>query len=562
MLAAHPGLGADVAALRANADGWARLAPADRERLLDEVAQATATQAARWARAGANAKGVGGTALEGEEWISGPWALLYALTRYRRTLAQIAREGVPHFAAGRVRTRPGGRTVADVFPVTAYDRVLLSGVRAEVWMQDGVTPANLDGTLGVFYQTAHPNGRVALVLGAGNIAAIPPLDVLYKLIADGCVCLLKMNPVNEYLAPVLREALAPLLRDGYVRIVTGGTDVGAQLCEHPDIDEIHITGSERSYDAIVFGTGPDAADRKRRNDPILAKRITSELGNISPTIVVPGDWSAADFAFQAENIVTQKLHNAGFNCVASQVLVLPADWSGTPTLLAAIESLIRRLPPRPQYYPGSDKRHASLVGQRAAFSGAATLVRVAANADDEVSFTTEAFCDVLAATQIGGDIAAYVGRAVAFANDRLHGTLGANLIVHPATERAHAATVDAAIADLRYGCVAVNTWTGVGFLLTETPWGAYPGHTRNDVGSGIGVVHNAHLFSRSQKSVVRAPFAPFPRSLAGYGATLLPRPPWFVTNRMAARIGPALCDYELRPSWPRLAKVAALAMRG
>ena len=41
-----------------------------------------------------------------------------------------------------------------------------------------------------------------------------------------------------------------------------------------------------------------------------------------------------------------------------------------------------------------------------------------------------------------------------------------------------------AIADLRYGTIAVNAWTGDGHLTATAPWGAYPGRTFNDVQSG------------------------------------------------------------------------------
>jgi aldehyde dehydrogenase (NAD(P)+) len=562
MIAANPDLDRDLADLRANSDRWARLAVQTKRRLLAEVKSSVGSQAARWACAAADAKGIAGTPLEGEEWISGPWAVLFALTRYIRTLDQIARYGSPRIEPDRIRTRSDGRTVANVFPVTAYDRLLLSGVSAEVWMQDGVTPESLDSTLGVFYHEPDPRGRVALVLGAGNIASIGPLDVLYKLIADGCVCILKANPVNDYLAPIWSDALAPLIREGYLRVVTGGADVGEYLCQHPGVDEIHITGSDRTHDAIVFGADETAAQRKQRNDPVLDKPISSELGNVSPTIVVPGPWSEADFRFQAEHIVTQKLHNAGFNCIASQVLILPEEWDGTPRLLSEIERVLRERPRRPQYYPGAGERHRALTEAHSAVDGTGTLIRVDANDRFERSFGTEAFCDVLATTALPGDIESFLSRAADFANDRLRGTLGANLIIHPATEREYPAAVDQAIAHLRYGCIGINAWTGVGYFVAETPWGAYPGHTLADVGSGIGVVHNAHLFSRSLKSIVRAPFAPFPRSLFGYGGALLPRPPWFVTNAMAARIGRALCDFEAAPSAPRAAAIAALAMRG
>lgn len=556
--------------LHAAAPRWVALRAADKAALLERVRDGVHREAASWAAEASKAKGLTGTPLEGEEWLSGPWALLYALNRYIASLTQIAASGVPQVARSRRRLRPDGQLVVDVFPNTLYDRVLLSGVRAEIWMQPGVSADTLDDTMAVWYKQQSPQPRVALVLGAGNIASIPPLDVLYKLVADGTVCILKMNPVNQYLGPIFERALAPLIDEGFLSIAYGGADVGKTLCEHPLVDEIHITGSERTHDAIVFGTGPDAAERKRRNDPVLKKPISSELGNVSPTIVVPGPWSAADFRFQAEQICTQKLHNNGFNCVASQVLILPRDWDGTPRLLEAIDAVLRDAIDRPAYYPGAHARCEQLSAghtqiERFGKSGDGFTPRTVMMTDSgqsHPSYTTEAFSSILSVTTLAGDTDAYLREAVAFANDNLWGTLGGNVVIHPRTMREHAGAFDRTIADLRFGCVAVNAWTGVGFLLTDASWGAYPGHTLNDVRSGIGVVHNSFLFDRAQKSVVYAPFAPFPRSLAGYGGALLPRPPWFITNKMAAKTARALVEYEYHKNPVTLTKVAVLANLG
>jgi aldehyde dehydrogenase (NAD(P)+) len=529
--------------LREGAQRWIALGPRAKAELLREIAERTFRHAARWATAAARAKGIEGTPLAGEEWMSGPWALMYALDRYTQTLERIA-NGQPVFDARRVRRRADGRVVADVFPNTLYDQLLLTGIRAEVWMQDGITCESLpDHTASWYRQSAH-EPRVALVLGAGNIASIPPLDVLYKLLAEGAVCILKMNPVNEYLGPVFEDVLQPLVTAGYLRFAYGGAEVGKALTAHPLVDEIHITGSDRTHDAIVFGTGADAEDRKRRDDALLDKPITSELGNVSPTIVVPGPWSDADFRYHAEQIVTQKLHNGGFNCIASQVLVLPEAWSGTEKLLAQIERVMREAQARPAYYPGAAERCARL-----GVEGTRGIVHADARSED-AAFSTEAFAAVLVVTTLPGEGASYLRDAVAFANDRLWGTLGANIVAHPASIRALGTAFDDAIADLRYGCVAVNCWTGVGFLLADTTWGAYPGHTRGDVRSGIGVVHNAYLFDRPLKSVVHAPFRMFPK------------PPWFVTNRNAAAVGAALVAFQHRKRPLRLARVAMLALRG
>src|ERR1700678_2470953 len=225
--------------LREGAKRWVALRTSAKAELLIQVRQSVYDQASRWANAAIEAKGLTGTPLAGEEWVSGPWALLYALNRYIRTMHDLARDGKPRIDPSRVHERPDGQVTVDVFPNAFYDRLLLSGVSAQVWMQPGVTRENLPSTMAVWYKQSSPQPRVALVLGAGNIASIPPLDVLYKLIADGAVCILKMNPVNEYLGPIFEDALKPLVDGGYLRFAYGGAEVGKALCTHPLVDEIH-----------------------------------------------------------------------------------------------------------------------------------------------------------------------------------------------------------------------------------------------------------------------------------------------------------------------------------
>ena len=77
--------------------------------------------------------------------------------------------------------------------------------------------------------------------------------------------------------------------------------------------------------------------------------------------MVPGKWSAADFRYQAEHIVTSKLNNAGHNCIATQVLLLPSQWDGSDRLLDEIRHLLGSLPPRPDYYPGANQRLADIL---------------------------------------------------------------------------------------------------------------------------------------------------------------------------------------------------------
>ncbi|HEY0380719.1 MAG TPA: aldehyde dehydrogenase family protein [Candidatus Elarobacter sp.] len=561
----------DVDALRANADAWARLGIAGKIRHLRTMRTQTVAVAQRWVDLGSQAKGITGSQLAGEEWMSGPYALLTAIDRLAATLGGIARDGTPPIPEPAIRTRADGQVVVDVFPVDNADRILLNGLHAEIWMQPEVTRATLREHTASFYARAEPEGSVTLVLGAGNIASIAPLDVLTALYAHGSVALLKLNPVNAYLAPVFARVFSSLIGEGFVRIADGGADVGAYLCAHPGIDAIHLTGGERTHDAIVFGGGDEGAARKRGGRPVVTKPVTSELGNVTPVIVVPGPWEEADLDFHAVHVATQKLHNAGANCIAAQVMITPAAWDLAPRFLDKVRAALGGAPRRPSYYPGSRDRvrmveHAhpesESVGVPIDGIHRTFVANLDPNARDEPLFRSEAFGPVLAQTSLpGADAAEFLRNAVAFANDSLHGTLGAAILIHPRTIRELGGAFDDALAALRYGCVTVNTWPGVAFTLATATWGAYPGGTIADVGSGIGIVHNAYLFDKPQKTVVRAPFAPFPRSLLTGERTLLPVPPWFVTHRRAAEVGRKLFAYTAKPSLTRMAATVLAAMR-
>jgi aldehyde dehydrogenase (NAD(P)+) len=348
--------------------------------------------------------------------------------------------------------------------------------------------------------------------------------------------------------------------------------VGAYVAQHKDVDVIHITGSARTHEAILFGPGADGEQRKRENRPLTTKRMTSELGNVSPTIVVPGPWDDADVRFQAEHIATQKMHNGGFNCIAAQVLVMAEGWDQGQGLIDEVERVMAETPYRRPYYPGAADRQremasghpdAHLIDDPAGGVVPRTLIPELHSDDaDEACFRTEAFASVLAVTRLPrSDPGQFLFAAIDFANTRLWGTLGANIIIHPETIKSLGPRFEDAIQRLHYGCVAVNSWTGVGFLIAQASWGAFPGHTPDDIQSGSGVVHNSLLFDRPQKSVIYQPFYPFPRGLRHGQLAMLPKPPWFITNKRAHNVGRHLVEFEADPNPLRLAPVFAEALR-
>src|SRR3972149_7467544 len=351
-----------VQILQDNKERWAKLPVTQKAELVGSLSQGVLAVADRQVARALEAKGVAPNSIESaEEWLSDPFIVLRNLRLLRQSLEQITRFGVPKIKPEKIHIRSNGQVVVNVFPGSLFDKILYPGFRAEVWMQPEVHCHELHQAMASFYRQSQPQGKVTLLLGAGNVSSIGPLDVVYKLFVEGHVCLLKLNPVNDYLGPFIEEAFAYLIQEGYLRLAYGGANVGSYLCEHPGIDEIHITGSAQTHDAIVFGSGDEGADSKRNNMPRLKKRITSELGNISPVIIVPGKWSEKDLKFQAENIATQLADHAGFNCNAAKVLVTHANWSKREAFLDTLRETLRQIHPRRAYYTGSFNRYSRFV---------------------------------------------------------------------------------------------------------------------------------------------------------------------------------------------------------
>ena len=552
--------------LDAGAARWAVTALPERAALLRRTHAAVAEHAEDWALTAARIKGLDpASPLVGEEWLSGPYAVLTGLDRLARTLDALA-EGRSPLRDLPFHAAPGGRRAVDVMPLGAVEGLLLHGFRAEVWFPPGVTDQRAKLTAGLGALRVGESGGVGLVLGAGNITSIPPLDVLYGLVAENRAAILKLNPVLADLAGPFEAALAPLVDAGLLRVVQGGAAVGGFLAHRPLVRHVHITGSIASHDAIVWGTGPEAEERRRAGTPLLDAPITSELGGASPIIVVPGEWTAAELAFQAEHVATMRLHNGGYNCIAGQVLLLAADWPQREAFLDAVRGALAAAPPRPDWYPGSADRCAAAVraypgAERLGPDGDRLLIEVG-DRDATAMERTEWFAPVLGVVDVPGTGQAFLDEAVRRANDGLVGTLGANVLVRPEDRAALGAGFGRAIAALRYGTIAINAWTGLGFLLAATPWGAFPGGTLQDAGSGIGVVHNALLVDGAERTVLHGPFRPFPASVLAGERALSPRPPWFVTARTAATTGRLLTGFAGgRAPWLLPAALAS-AFRG
>jgi acyl-CoA reductase-like NAD-dependent aldehyde dehydrogenase len=273
-----------------------------------------------------------------------------------------------------------------------------------------------------------------------------------------------------------------------------------------------MTRQLNTFDYIAVGAGSAGT-------PLLTKPMSSELGGVAPTIVVPGKWSRADLRHQAQHVATQRLHNSGFNCIAAQIVILSEDWAQKDAFLAELRKAMAAAPVRPAWYPGcelrvNDARRLHPAAEEVGGTPERTLITGLDLSDaGETAFSTEYFGPVLGVAELPGTGAEFLERAVDSANERLRGTLGANLLIDPKTKRSLGARLEEQIDRLRYGTIGVNSWTGVGYLTAHATWGAFPGHRLDDIQSGRGVVHNALLLEDTERTVVYGPFRPSPRSL-------------------------------------------------
>ena len=534
-------------------DDWVKVPIARRIELLRQCMPLLLGVAEDWVKDGCRAKGIAAdTPLAGEEWVAGPWQTMRNLRLFAEALEQGAQPKAP-----KAKTRPDGQTVVKVFPATLKDKVIFSGYSGEVWIQKGQAP-----TQGAAYRAgAEAAGKVALVLGAGNVSSIAPMDVLYKLIVDNEVVILKTNPVNAWVGPHLEKALAPFIAAGFLAIVHGGGEVGAHLANHPKVDTLHVTGSDKTYDAIVWGADPAERERRKaKNEPVNTRPFTAELGCVTPVLVVPGPWSSADMRFQARQVAGMVAQNASFNCNAAKVLVVASGWLQRDTFLKLVDEELARTPARKAYYPGARDRYQGFLRSypKAKPLGATgegivpwTVIPDVPGEAGEYALTQEAFCGVLAEVSLDATTPAeFLEKAVAFANEKCWGTLSCTILIHPSTEEEYAEAFDRAIADLRYGGIGINCWAAMVYGLVSTTWGAFPGHTPRDIQSGTGVVHNSYLFDHVEKSVARAPFR------------IWPTPAWFADHKNLANLGRELVKMEAAPTWGQLYRVAKEGMKG
>ena len=147
-------------------------------------------------------------------------------------------------------------------------------------------------------------------------------------LAAGCTVVLKpseITPLPELELGALAQAAG--LPPGVLNIINGtGQGVGAPLCQHPKVDKISFTGSNRVGEQIMAQAAKQV------------KRISLELGGKSPMLV----FEDADPDQAVEWIMGGIFYNCGQICSATSRLLVHQDLASLllPKLKAATEALV------------------------------------------------------------------------------------------------------------------------------------------------------------------------------------------------------------------------------
>ncbi len=487
-----------------------------------------------------------------EELLSGPLIAVRLLRLLEQSFSDLLLYGhtrLPQAESLPYERRIHGKSMLPIFPtLSLWDRLIFRGISADAILMEQADPRKRHSDLYRQLQDTSVS-KISLVLGAGNVSSVPFSDAIHKSLVCSHQVILKMNPVNAYLKPIFERAFAPLFQEGLLVAIEGDSQVGQALVDHPDVDDVHLTGSANTHDRIVWGDDPqEILTRKEVGTPRLTKPVTSELGNVSPWIIVPGVYSPKELTSQAMHLAASITNNAGFNCLATRVIVTCQNWPQRREFLRLLQQNLQSIPKRPAYYPGALERYRRFTQTNIDpdDSGCLPYRLLESQSIDQnpLVFQEESFTCVCVETPLASQTASeFLDEAVALCNLRLPGTLCASVSFPKLFVEQKRRIISKALGTLRYGCVSVNQWSALAYSLLTPPWGGAPGASLEDAQSGIGQVHNTYLLERVEKTVLYGPLVNFPK------------PVWFPGHRNALRVGRELIGLYHQPSNHRLMKL-------
>ncbi|MGE0142685.1 MAG: hypothetical protein AB7T19_05285 [Planctomycetota bacterium] len=421
------------------------------------------------------------SALAFEEWTHGPLVAARSLALWERTLAERERGGP---------SRPQAASV-DGLPALPFDALLFRDYRLRTHYR-----ADAAGNS----RPAMRGGR-GLVLAAGNVSALAVTDCLQLLCSKSPRVTVKLPPGLAALAPILREVFVPLGVDT-VEVLVGDAALARTLALDESFTAIHLTGAGRTLAAL------ERTLTARSSPP----RLTAELGNVTPLVIVPLAYRPRELSVMVDEVAAMLTHHGGFNCVTPRVIVTARRWSQRAEFLARLRSALAAATPRTLWYPGAlDSLHRAVGASFDPDRPVHSRLLDAQRREPPVEFGEECFAPV--AWQLAleaDDLASYLDDAVDFCNQELFGTLAAQLFVPKRIHRSDRDTLQRAASRLEYGTLATNCWAALGYAFAASPWGGVHSSRGSAFASGRGFTNHRRIGLDVERTTIEAPLRSWP----------------------------------------------------
>mmetsp|Transcript_21527 Transcript_21527/g.50977 ORF Transcript_21527/g.50977 Transcript_21527/m.50977 type:complete len:636 (-) Transcript_21527:104-2011(-) len=452
---------------------------------------------------------------------------------------------------GNFKTRKAinGQIAVTTFPSLPGDSTsFASHMRVEAWLDQSKVQEESQVEAFAFDKawdhSAGDEGGLMVVLGAGNQSILTFVDIMDAMYTRKYVVYLKQHPIRNYLNKLLKRLLAPLLSRGYVAFEEHTSNERCTaLIYHPEVGALHITGGKATHDLLVWGADPKEREQNLKANTPKIKNVTSELGAVSPWVIVPGNYTRAELESQAKTIAAFVFANASCNCNAPKCVVVADEWDQKEEFLEIVYQSLANHPLPVPYYPNTEQRWKTFeeqypdamkiesnsgmgIAERKLSAGGLnkeplllpylkieTVVDLESEtgreaASKEFAFINEPFAPVLTITSLKGtsqkSLMKFATTASTFCNEYLYGTLSGSITTPPSL--LDDASVQTLIAEMKYGGIGVNVWCGFAYVTRHAGmWGGFPGETLDAVQSGIGRVGNTIAMAHLEKAVVIAP---------------------------------------------------------
>lgn len=456
----------------------------------------------------------------------------------------------------KTRKAANGQIVVKTFPTLPGESTgLLAPFKGEVWLDSSkiqdesqVEAFDFENAWNDEAAANNEEGSLMFILGAGNQAFLTCIDILQGMFIRNYVVYMKQHPIRTYANTFISRIYAPLISRGYLEIEAHSTiERSSALVYHPDVDALHMTGGKATHDLLVWGADPKERERNlKAKIPILNATVTSELGAVSPWVIVPGKYKKNELRSQAAKIANYIHNNASCNCNAPKCIIVADDWDQKDEFLKMIEDELIGHPAPVAYYPNIKKRWENFanrypdskrletntglgIKERHLSAGGMNekplllpclqiVTKVDLETDSgreaaskEYAFTNEPFAPVYTIATLQGtsqnDILKFGQTASTFCNEYLFGSLSGSITTPESIYNDD--SVQSLLAELKYGSICVNNWAGLNYAaMANGMWGAFPGETTDAVESGIGKIGNIIGIPHIEKYVMISPIDP------------------------------------------------------